>query len=178
MRLLFTFILLIVTLVSYPQELFNKPLIDSLSKIGNSNTTSCHFAKLYLETILITNKYLETQSDSIKQFVFGFESQFANYFFQAHQNYILNQPQNKIWHQYYSDTSLNKLQYLFLGMNAHINGDMGNALKDVYDLSTLKKYTPYLLRFQRSIENLYDSVYTTGKSFKKVKKTKYNNFWF
>lgn len=170
MRYFFTLIVLCVSLVSYPQEVYNKPLIDSLTSITNTNTPSRHFAKLYLETILITNEHLVTQTDSIRQFVIGFETQFANYFFQAHQNYILNLPQDEIWKKYYSDTSLNELQFLFLGMNAHINGDMGNALKDIYDLSTLKKYTPNLLRFQRSIEDLYERIYLTGKPFKKVKK--------
>lgn len=168
----FFVIILIVgfSIKGYAQPNYNTDLLDTLGQIANSNTPAKYFAKLYYQTIVITNNHISQQPENIRKFVFGFEARFASYFFNSYRNYLTNQPQDIIWQRYYSDTSFSELQYQFMGMNAHINGDMGKSLSDIYCLDTLKVYTPYLIKFQRSLNGLFDSIYVQTKKYKKIKR--------
>ncbi len=170
MRLFVIFLVVLVSVKAYAQPNYNADLLDTLGQIGNSNTPAKHFAKLYYQTIVITNNHISRQPENIRKFVFGFEARFASYFFNSYHNFLSNQPQIIIWQRYYSDTAFSELQYQFMGMNAHINGDMGKSLSDIYCLDTLKRYTPYLLKFQRSLNGLFDSIYLQTKKYKKIKR--------
>lgn len=151
------------------QQKYNESLLDTLQQIASSNTTAKYFAQLYYNTITATNSYAATKPDSVKDFIFGFESLFAPAFFNSYQNFISHRPQTYEWEQYYSDTTLTALQYHFIGMNAHINGDMWRCLKDKYGYDTLKKYRKELLHFQKTLNSVFDSMYTTSRQYKKVR---------
>ena len=145
-------------------------ILDSLEQIGKSKNISSHFAQLYYTTTFWVNDYAGRQPDNVKQFIFKFESQFAKLFFEAHNNYINNKLQNFIWQRYYADTALNELQYKFMGLNAHINGDMWLVLKNNFSYDTVKKHKRSLLKFQKIINGIYDSIYATTSNHKKIKR--------
>jgi Family of unknown function (DUF5995) len=153
----------------FAQPRYNAPLLDTLQEIIKSNTPSKYFARLYYKAIENTNRYAVTKPDSVKQFIFGFESLFAPTFFKSYYNFITHQPQELSWQQYYANTGLNELQYQFMGMNAHINGDMWLALKDKYGYDTLKKYKQPLLQFQKALNTFFDSIYIVSGKYKKIK---------
>jgi len=155
------------TLVAQPK--YNARLLDTLQQISKSNTPAKYFAQLYYRAIEKTNAYADDQPDSVKAFIFGFESLFAPLFFRSYQNFITQQPQVFSWQRYYADTGLNGLQYQFMGMNAHINGDMWLALKDKYCYDTLKKYQRSLLQFQKVVNNFFDSIYISTSNYKKIR---------
>ncbi len=161
-------LLMAVTLPAIAQTRYNVSLLDSLAYIANTNTTAKHFAGLYYRAVEITNKYADKQPNSVKNFVFGFESLFGPAFTDTYQNAINNSPQTFFWQQYYQDTTLNDLQYKFIGMAAHINGDMWIALKDKYGYDTLKKYRKPLLKFQKILNTFFDSIYTAPNDYKKL----------
>lgn len=152
------------------QPKYNASLLDTLQQIAQSNTPAKYFAQLYYKAIEKTNDYADSKPDSVKAFIFGFESLFAPVFFQSYQNYITKQPQIFAWQRYYADTSLNELQYHFMGMNAHINGDMWLALKDKYCYDTLKKYRGFLLQFQKVMNTYFDSIYVSTANYKKMRR--------
>ncbi len=152
------------------QPKYNANLLDTLHQIAATNTPAKYFAQLYYNAITATNTYAATKPDSVRNFIFGFESLFAPTFFTSYQNYIHHQPQVAGWQQYYADTSLNELQYYFMGMNAHINGDMWLALKDKYNYDTLKKYRMALLSFQKTLNGFFDSIYVTSGKYKKIQR--------
>ncbi|MGG9971979.1 DUF5995 family protein [Ferruginibacter sp. SUN002] len=170
MKRLLVLVFSIFSFASNAQHAFNAVVIDSLEKIGNTQTPSKHFAKLYRQSILYTNKQLLTKPDSVRRFIIGFENSFASFFFKAHQNYIDRKEQSPVWEKYYSNKNFSELQFQFIGINAHINGDMGEALKAVYTYDTLKKYKDELIGFQKALNKLFDSFYTTTAKYKKVKK--------
>jgi len=155
------------TLVAQPK--YNANLLDTLQQISQSNTPAKYFAQLYYKAIEKTNDYADTKPDSVKAFIFGFESLFAPLFFQSYQNSIAGKPQIFSWQRYYADTGLNELQYHFMGMNAHINGDMWLALKDKYCFDTLKKYQHFLLQFQKTMNSFFDSIYVSTGNYKKMR---------
>jgi hypothetical protein len=151
------------------QPRYNANLLDTLQQIAATGTPARHFAQLYYNAVINTNAYAAKKPDSVKDFIFGFESLFAPTFFKSYQNYIHHRPQVFSWQQYYADTTLNELQYQFMGMNAHINGDMWLALKDKYGYDTLHKYRKDLLRFQKALNTFFDSIYVASSSYKKIK---------
>jgi hypothetical protein len=152
------------------QPKYNAALLDTLQQIAQSNTPAKYFAKLYYNAIEKTNAYAATKPGNVRTFIFGFESLFAPTFFRSYRDFITHQPQVFAWQRYYADTALNELQYQFMGMNAHINGDMWLALKDKYSYDTLKKYRQPLLQFQRTLNVFFDSIYVSGKRYKKIKR--------
>lgn len=170
MKILFTFFCLCCSLSFSAQPKYNVNLLDTLQQISHTQTPARHFAKLYYRAIEITNAFADTLPENEKQFIFGFESDFAPAFFRSYKNYIAQQPQEFSWQQYYADNSLNELQYKFMGMNAHINGDMWVALKDKYSYDSLVKYQTVLIRFQRALNTYFDSIYITSGSYKKIQR--------
>ena len=78
----FFVIILIVgfSIKGYAQPNYNTDLLDTLGQIANSNTPAKYFAKLYYQTIVITNNHISQQPENIRKFVFGFEARFASYF--------------------------------------------------------------------------------------------------
>jgi len=170
MKLLVVIIISCFFFTAAAQPKYNTELLDTLQQIANVNTPAKYFARLYYNAIATTNNYAATQPDSVRKFIFGFESLFAPTFFRSYKNFIDHQPQVCNWQRYYADTSLNELQYQFMGMNAHINGDMWLALKDKYCYDTLKTYQRSLLRFQKALNNFFDSIYISTGKYKKIKR--------
>ncbi len=158
------------------QQPYNSKLLDTLQNISNTPSISKHFAKLYFKAIEITNTYATTQPEYIKQFIFGFEDQFGPLFFKAHYNNDSSFSIPKNWEAYYKNTTLNELQYQFIGMNAHINGDMWKALVSKYSYDTLSKYKKPLLDFQGTFNNFFDSIYSITKKYKKVRTLHFATF--
>jgi len=152
------------------QPKYNAALLDTLQQIAKVNTPAKYFARLYYNAIAVTNNYAATQPDNVRKFIFGFESLFAPTFFRSYRDFINHQPQVFSWQRYYADTGLNELQYQFMGMNAHINGDMWLALKDKYCYDTLKTYQQSLLQFQNTLNNFFDSIYAASGKYKKIKR--------
>jgi hypothetical protein len=170
MKTLFTFLFIFFSLSISAQPKYNVNLMDTLDQISRTRTPAKYFAKLYYRAIEITNAFADTIPDHAKQFVFGFESYFAPAFFRSYKNYIAQQPQEFSWQHYYADTALNELQYQFMGMNAHINGDMWAALKDKYPYDSLVKYQATLIRFQKVLNIYFDSIYAKSGKYKKIRR--------
>jgi hypothetical protein len=173
MKLFFISILIALTLPLTAQQRYNAALLDTLQEISNSNSIAKHFGKLYYEAIEATNKYAAKQPDSVRNFIFGFESLFAPAFFSSYHKQVSYSAQTNGWQFYYSDTSLNEMQYKFIGMNTHINGDMWLALKDKYDYDSLKKYHKPLIQFQKVLNVFFDSIYVTTRHYKKLKRLRF-----
>ena len=95
---------------------------------------------------------------------------FVPFFYKAHKNFVSKKPQKTPWQQYYTDTALNEMQYAFMGMNAHINGDMWEALKDKYSYDTLRKYKSSLIKFQKALNGIFDSAYVQSSKYKKLRR--------
>lgn len=168
-----TLLLLVTMLFSvgiFAQQKYNAALLDTLQQIAGTSTPSKHFAGLYYRAVETTNKYAAKQPENIRKFIFGFESSFAPAFFRSYQDFITGKPQIFNWQPYYADTALNTLQYEFIGMNAHINGDMWLALKERYGFDTLKKYRKPLIKFQKALNTFFDSIYVTTGQYKKLKR--------
>lgn len=170
MKIVLLVCLLLAGKLTGAQPVYNKPLLDSLQLLRQGNSPARHFAALYYQAVEITNKRLALQPDSVKNFVCGFEAAFGPIFLHARQD---NTGDTNAWKYYYADTAYNLLQYQFIGMNVHINGDMWLALKGRYNYDTLKKYKRPLLKFQRALNTFFDSMYVTTRKFRKLQSLHY-----
>lgn len=151
------------------QRQFNQSYLDSLLSIENGNRVSKHFAGLYRQTVLITNAFAYTQKRATQDFTIQLDEAFIPIFFQAHDAYLKGQEIPANWKAYYQSDSLNSLQYQFLGMNAHINGDLHLALIQQFGYDSIKAHKKDLMSFQKVLNNIVDSVYEQTKAYPELK---------
>jgi hypothetical protein len=169
MKIFFTLLLCCFVYRANAQLRYNNRILDTLEHLSLTHTPSAYFARLYYGAIEKTNEYAKDQPENVRQFIFGFEAYFCQRFIQAHDHHVHDQPQDFSWQFYYSDSNFNELQYDFIGMNAHINGDMWQALKDKYCYDSLKKYKRPLIKFQKALNVYFDSMYVTSKKYKRIR---------
>lgn len=151
------------------QNLFNQSYLDSLLSIEKGKTISQHFAGLYRKTVIITNEYAKTKDQFASNFILRLDDAFIPIFFQAHEAFIKGQEIPANWKAYYQSDSLNSLQYQFLGMNAHINGDLHLALIQQFGYDSIKAHKKDLMSFQTVLNQIVDSVYEQTKTYPELK---------
>lgn len=148
---------------------FNQTYLDSLLSIEKGNTISRHFAGLYKQTVLITNEYAKTKDQFASNFILRLDDAFIPIFFQAHEAFVKRQEIPTNWKTYYQSNNLNSLQYQFLGMNAHINGDLHLALIQQFGYDSIKAHKKDLMSFQTVLNKIVDSVYEQTKAYPELK---------
>ncbi len=151
------------------QRQFNQSYLDSLLSIENGNRVSKHFAGLYRQTVFITNQFASTQKPTAQDFTIQLDDAFIPIFFQAHDAYLKGKEIPANWKAYYQSDSLNSLQYQFLGMNAHINGDLHLALIQQFGYDSIKAHKKDLMSFQKVLNKIVDSVYEQTKAYPELK---------
>lgn len=154
---------------SEKQNQFNQSYLDSLLSIEKANTISKHFAGLYRQTVLITNEYAKTKDQFANNFILKLDDAFIPIFFQAHEAFKNGKEIPANWKTYYQSNSLNSLQYQFLGMNAHINGDLHLALIQQFGYDSIKAHKKDLMSFQTVLNQIVDSVYEQTKAYPELK---------
>ncbi|MFN8250525.1 MAG: DUF5995 family protein [Ferruginibacter sp.] len=168
LNILFIPLLAIATIPVHAQQ--NAGNNDSLYAISKDSSISRYFAALYYTSGLAADHYAVAQPADACRFLRKFKDSFAIFFLEANKRYQQKQPQSPGWQQYYADTSLNTLQYYFLGMNAHINGDMWQALVKAHPYDSIRKYRKPFLAFQHSLSRLFDTIYAGFTNNKKLKR--------
>jgi hypothetical protein len=139
--------------------------LDSLSK---TTTVSRHFASLYLETTLIAVEFFNNAPAGEKQFIEKLEQHFAGYFFNAAT--AAEKDRSPVWQAYFRDSTLSPLQYQLLGINAHINGDIWQALTSAFSLAELKQYKKSYNRFQSGLKQQFRHFYQDNRKAAPVTK--------
>lgn len=147
-----------------PYEPFHQ--LDSISK---SNSPSNYFGKLYYDFLARIESQLQNRDTVAQRLVRRFENVFADFFISAcisstrHEQIDL-----KEWEAYFADSSLQPIQYLLLGTNAHLNGGLWNALVRSFSAEEMKQLKPEFKIFRRSLNKTYRMVYMEGRSNKKL----------
>ncbi len=164
----FSIFISIVSTNLYAQNTLNKVILIKLDSIAKSESTAKYFAKMYYNAIVITNRHLETLEDSAIQFFEKFERAFVTLFM----NEVIKNGNaiNATWQSYFEHKNLIEIQYYILGINAHINNDLWLAFKNNFDYYTLKTYKKPFMRFQKSFNIFFDSMYTVAKTYKPTRR--------
>lgn len=97
-------------------------------------STTGYFAALYQKVTISVKEKLNTGYFDDDQRMELLDIQFANRYLEAYFNYKNKLPVTQSWERAFAHTSNNKLivlQHLLLGMNAHINLDLGIAAEKI-----------------------------------------------
>jgi Family of unknown function (DUF5995) len=163
------FILLFSFVKLQAQYTYNKVALDSLLSIAKDSTISKPFAQMYIQSIEISNIYLHTLTANEKEFIMQFSTKFSGLFFAAHNSFVNHHAIPSNWQFYYQQQHSNDLQYKFMGLNAHVNGDISLALIAAHHYDSILKYKTTIINFQKSFDVFFDSIYKTTFAYKKLR---------
>jgi hypothetical protein len=158
----FCWILLISSALQAQENDPDIRLARQLDSLAKTTTVSRHFASLYLETTLIAIDFFNHAPAGEKQFIEKLEQQFAGYFFKAVT--AAENDRSPVWKIYFRDSTLSPLQYQLLGINAHINGDIWQALTSAFSLAELKLYKKSYNRFQSGLKQQFRHFYQENRN--------------
>jgi hypothetical protein len=133
-------------------------LMRRLDSVQHTNSVAKHFAGIYFETTRNAIDFFQEADAPVKNFIQRLETRFADYFFQSAEGHKQKDVSDN-WSVYYADTSRSYLQFVLLGANAHINGDIWKSLTTEFTLEELKKYKQHYLNYQKGIKDIYLSIY-------------------
>lgn len=132
-------------------------LLQQLDSVAKSPSPARYFAVLYLETTGRAIAFYQEARPAEKEFIERLELNFAGYFFRA-----ATQPPgelSQVWKPYFSDSSLSAFQYQLLGINAHINGDIWQALVTGFTPEELRVHRRHFTRFQQGLKKQFCQFY-------------------
>lgn len=137
-------------------------LLQKLDSVRNSSSISRYFADIYFETTVNAVSYFSTADVKVQGLMDRMEKRFAGYFFRsvnAHEN---NLPVPREWKAYYKEKNAPPLRYILFGINAHINGDIWQALTTEFTVEELEEIkAPYFLYYDELLKE-YSRVYESA----------------
>lgn len=134
-------------------------LLKKLDSIAHSSDVASHFARLYLEVKKESIIFYQHYDSSKKSFIKRFEHSFARLFFDAAEAYHKGDTTSPVWKTYFEKSGLKPLQYELLGINAHINGDLWQALVKEFSWQEIRPYRKIFMRFQKGLALIYGGFY-------------------
>lgn len=143
---------------------------DSLLTVSKQQSISRYFGELYFKTTLAAEQYEDHLVKPAASFLGCFRDSFMVYFLSAAANFNAFQPAGFSWQRYYEHTNCNSFQYYFMGMNAHINGDMWKALIQSSPYDSILKYRKALMQFQKPLNRVFDVFYNSCLTNKKLQR--------
>ena len=121
-----------------------------------------HFGELYLKTTISADTYIETLPEQGRILMKRLEQNFAQYFFRAIDASYNGSPVPNEWKNYFNGKDLSVLQLKLMGANAHINGDIWQAMSCSFTLEELKSLKPYYKNYNRSIAKVFDDLFESA----------------
>jgi hypothetical protein len=137
-------------------------LLNRLDSVQNSSSVSRHFGMLYFKTTRKAILFFSKKDTSVQNFMQRLEQRFAGYFFTAAVSFNQKKEVPLAWKTYYADTSLTSIQYYLIGANAHINGDMWQALTSEFLFQELKDNKKFYYRYNRKLNEELFEVYNSA----------------
>jgi hypothetical protein len=170
-QLLFLFLLFVTTVHKLPaQYLKAQEVYDTLASITQQPGISAHFAVLYTSTYARINSYAASLPKEKRDFLMQFQQSFGEWFLEAHYKYKKREPIPWNWQRFFRYDSLQPMQYWFLGINAHINGDMHQTLLATFPADTLVKHRKTVAEMRHSLQPFFDSLYGLPTNLKRFKR--------
>ncbi|MEI9810137.1 MAG: DUF5995 family protein [Bacteroidota bacterium] len=137
-------------------------LLKRLDSVRNSSSISRHFAEIYFQTTVNAVHFFSAADIKVQHLMERMETGFAGYFFRSANAYADNQVVPGEWKAYYKDKNAPSLQYILFGINAHINGDIWQALTNEFSQKELDELkTPYFLYYKQLLKE-YRRVYESA----------------
>lgn len=131
-----------------------------LDSIGSTSSISKYFGRLYFTFLGSIEKQLSSADSTTIHLVRHFEAVFAQFYIDACTDYY-NHKAISIhdWEAYFSDSTLEPVQYILLGTNAHLNGRLWDALAKSFTLEQMQTLKGEFIIFKKSLNKTYRKVY-------------------
>jgi hypothetical protein len=139
-----------------------------LDSIGRSPSFTRHFGGLYFQFLQLVESRLNDTDTVTQRLVRHFEMVFADFYIDACKAYR-DQKQISLpaWRTYFSDSTLQPVQYKLLGTNAHLNGGLAEAIYNSYTpgewKQLKKKYVLFNKCLNTTFKNLYHEAVNTNR---------------
>jgi len=130
--------------------------VDSIAQTKSSSSV---FAALYSKTMLKIEEQLKQMDTATINQIQKLEINFADYFLKACNEFRDSSKADKTWSAYFATTNLSAVQLQLLGINAHINGDLWQALRDSFSETQIKDISKTVFLFHKSLLYVYKDVY-------------------
>jgi hypothetical protein len=154
-------------------------LLEKLDSISKTQSISRHFARLYYYTTVEAVNFFAGSEDETRGFMEKLEENFGDYFIRAAQAFENKQTIPVNWRYYYADTNRSAIQYLLLGANAHINGDIWKALTSGFSLQEIRAAKKEYFHFNKGLKKIYAAVYQAAiADSKKIRRLHRFSFGF
>jgi hypothetical protein len=134
-------------------------LLIKLDSVRKSPSVSRHFAELYFETTVNAVHFFSESGDTIKGLVDRMQLRFADYFFRSAFAFREGLEIPSAWKTYYSDTSAPALRCMLYGINAHINGDIWQAITTEFSPEEIRSLKPHYLAYRKGLLDIYKELY-------------------
>ncbi len=134
-------------------------LLQKLDSIKNNPSAPGLFADIYFSTTVKAVNYFLNRSQQEKDFIQRFETRFAGFFIRSAEAYTQHNAIAREWKAYFTDAGLSPLQYRLLGINAHINGDIWQALTAEFSLKEILENRESYFSFQKGLIQQYREFY-------------------
>lgn len=134
-------------------------LMRKLDSLQSSPGVPKYFAGLYFTTTQKAIGFFKDKPAETKNFIERLETSFAGFFFRSVDSFTQYKMVPVEWKDYFTDSSLSPLQYKLLGINAHINGDIWQALVSAFSLEEIEKGKEGYFDFQKGLVKQYREFY-------------------
>ena len=139
-------------------------LLARLDSVSCSPAVSRHFATLYLTTTFNAVDFFYDRDPRTRELMERLEARFAGYFFRSVNAYHDKTPIPVEWKAYYEDPAATELSYILYGINAHINGDIWQALTTEFTLEEIRELKPGYFSYYKGLTRIYNEVYEMALS--------------
>lgn len=164
MRIRITLLLfqLIAVKIFSQEQLFSIALTAKLQSVSMSAGKESHFGELYLQTTIAGDVYIQSLPANGQQLMKRMEQNFAGYFFRAIEARYNETMIPAEWQNYFNGKELTALQLKLLGANAHINGDIWQAMRSSFSLAELKEIKPFYKNYNDPVTKVFDNLFENG----------------
>jgi len=132
-------------------------VINRIDSIANTAGIASHFCKTYSRSMQNIRGQMKGMDSGAQIFIKRFEIRFAAYFLQPWNEYLRGTlSDTSVWNSYYSGKAVYAWQYVLLGVNAHVKGDMWKALVNEFSEKEMGQNKKLFISFQTSISKNYD----------------------
>ncbi len=134
-------------------------LLHKLDSASKASAPAKYFASIYFTTTEKAVRYYAEDSSAGKKLINRFEDNFADLYFCSAADYFSRRPVDDPWKNYYRDSLVKPVKFMLYGINAHINGDIWQALRQSFSLDELKAVRNDYFGFYRGLLLEYNEFY-------------------
>lgn len=138
-----------------PESTFR--FLQQLDSLAATSNPAAGFAALYRETTIEAIRQTSHAGAVEKKFIEAFEAAFAHLFLTAAGAPAVSR--TAVWSPVFSNPDLPPEKRLLLGINAHVNGDLWQALAFRFSATELRSNKRVFIRYQQALSRIVDRYY-------------------